>query len=455
MSRPTTEPGANEPSVAERFVEAFERAAPSLSGHGVDWLDARRRSALERFAESGLPRSKDENWKYTSIRPIEKRRFEPVTDEQRDATGADVSALAFGDLDCHRVVLVNGRFSPELSDLGALPEGVSCRSLARALAEGDDTIQPYLAHDFAGSEEGFALLNTAFVADGVVIRVARGTRIDKPIHVLYLGAPREQALACNTRNIVVAEAGSELTLIEHYAGIGEHGHLTNAVNQIEARDNAKIEHLRVQDDSRKGFVIGRTDVAAARDARYRAYSIDLGGMLVRHDLNVRLTAEGGECSLRGLYVLSGRQHVDNHTRIDHEVGYTTSRELYKGVMDQRSRGVFNGKVWVHPGAAKSDSAQSNANLLLSKHAEVDTKPELEIYNDDVQCAHGSTVGQLDAQALYYLRSRGLSEGDARSLLVYAFCREIVDELPLKAVSERLRGDLLTRLPAGDAVKELV
>ncbi len=435
---------------AARFVADFERVAASLPGAGRPGLDALRRDALERFARAGIPTRRDEEWKYTSLTALENASLTPArADDARAFTAATVDGLAFDGLDAHRLVFVNGRYVPSLSCLGELPAGATLATLGEALADAPAVLEPFLAP--APNATVFADLNTAFMTDGLCLQLARGTVVERPIHLVFIATGA--GLAIHPRNLIVAAAGARATIIEHYAG-GDAGYFTNALTQIAAADEASIEHYKLQEEGAHGLHIGGIHAAQARASRFTSHSIALGGALARTDITTSFDAEGCEATLDGLYVVAGRQHVDHHTRIDHAKPHGTSREHYRGVLDGNARGVFNGKVIVHPGAQKTDARQTNHNLLLSKAAEVDTKPQLEIYADDVKCSHGATVGQLDAAQLFYLRSRGIDAAVARSLLTHAFAREVIERIRLAPVRERLARLLFGRLPQGDLIREL-
>lgn len=426
----------------------------SLAGAGLSWLDEARRHALGEFEANGLPQQRDENWKYTSIRPIAKHQYVPPADE-RALSGADLEAFMFPGFKAHRLIFENGRLRRDLPAGEALPDGVTCRPLAEAFEANAEALAPFYDQTFSGSETGFAALNTAIGEDGLYVHVPTGVRVSAPLCLLYVSCAGEERVASHPRVIVHLERDSELVWVEDFVARETHGNLTNVMSQVRLDEGASLRHVRLQREAKKAFLVNRTDVEVDRSARYTSFAIDMGGRVVRHDLNVRLHEPGAECSLKGLYMLRGREHVDNHTRIDHAAPHTTSNEMYKGVFDGRSRGVFNGKVVVAEHCDKTNAAQSNPNLLLSPRAEIDTKPELEIYADDVKCTHGATTGQLDEDALFYLRARGLDLEAARALLTYGFCREVVDQLPVPAIGEGLAETVMERLPSGLALKEAV
>ena len=437
----------------DQFVSQHEPG--SLAGHGTSWLDESRRRALDVVARDGLPRPRDENWKYTPIRPVENRGLKLARRAPGRIDRERVAACTYEGLDCNVQVFENGHHVSALSGGPSLPEGVTCLPLASALSSHAEALAPYLQREFTGSEQGFAALNTAFAEDGLYVHVPAGVDVAVPLMVLFAASEDDEPRMSHPRVVIRVEADSRLVLVENFAGEDGHRNLTNLLTQIDVAEGAELRHLRVQHDGAKALLVNRTDVNVEGGGRYTGFAFDLGGRLVRHDLNVGLHSAGAGCDLNGLYVLGGRQHVDNHTRVDHFVPDTTSNEVYKGVLAGHSRGVFNGKVVVHGGADGTDANQSNANLLLSRDAEVDAKPELEIYADDVKCSHGATVGQLDRDSLFYLRSRGMDLEEARGLLTYAFCREVVDRLEIEAARAGLAKELLEKLPTGLVARDVL
>lgn len=414
----------------------------------VAWLNQTREQALASFEEMGLPTTRNENWKYTAIKPIEKKAFQSV---EGHVSAADIAPFRFEGLDADLMVFVNGAYAHGLSKFGS--DGVRIASLAAVLADDAASVEPYLGKIADPRASGFSALNTAGLVDGAFVHVERNQVAPRPLHLLFV-SNGEDAFS-QPRNLIVAEQGSAISVIEHYVTLGEASHFTNAVTEIAVAANADVKHYKVQAEGDKAFHVATTQAEQARDARLASYQVSLGGAIARNDVNTRLVGEGAEATLNGLYLVDGRQHMDFHTNIEHIVPHCVSRENFRGVLDGRGRGVFNGKVHVHEGAVKTDSDMSNKNLLLSKHAEIDTKPELEIYNDDVKCAHGATIGQLDEVHMFYLRSRGLDPVAARSLLVFAFANEILQSLPLEAVRQSLEKTLIARLPKADHLDELV
>jgi len=435
----------NPSATKETYLDAMGAAEKGFAG-APSWLHELRRGGAERFAEIGFPTTREESWKYTDVTPIVQTSFKPAARGVNSADPARLEGFWFENLPSHRLVFVNGHYSEKLSTPGAWPKGVTVLGLADALRNKAHLIEPYLGHYLPERTHGFAALNTALFIDGAYIHLARGARLAKPIHLLYVTTGGATSpLLSQPRNLVVAEEDSQAILIENYVAVGEASYFTNVLTEVVVGPHAAIEHYRLQEEGASAYHIGGLHVHLDRDGRFTAHGIDLGGRLVRNDLRTVLDAEGVECHLNGLYVLGDRQHVDNHTHIDHAKPRGTSREFYKGVLDGRSRAVFHGRVVVRPDAQHTDAQQVNNNLLLSRDAEADTKPQLEIYADDVKCAHGATVGQLDPDALFYLRSRAVDEAAARDLLTYAFARDVLSRLRLEPVRAQLERHLAAKL----------
>jgi Fe-S cluster assembly protein SufD len=433
-----------------RYREEFARLEPQLAGVELPWLRRARCAAFDRFAELGFPTTRHEDWKYTNVAAIEKRPFRPLPESLNGVNTAQVNELAFSG--SHLLVFVNGRYSPRLSRVSSLPSGASIMSLATALAVYADQLEPLLTRDTEPFANGFPALNAAFWADGAYIDLAADTAIEEPIHLLFIAT--EADLGTHPRNIVRTGAGSRVSIIEHYVGMGSIAYFTNAVTRIIADRGAVIEHCKLQQESGRAFHVADIHAQQGQDSRFTSHSFALGGALSRNDITTRLDAEGCEATLNGLYVADGRQHMDHHTCIEHAKPRGVSREFYNGVLDGAARAVFNGKVIVRPDAQKTDAHQSNRNLLLSENAEVDTKPQLEIFADDVKCSHGATVGQLDENQIFYLRTRGMDEPAARSLLTYAFAEEIISRSGIAPLRARLEELLINRLPDAQLVRAL-
>ncbi|HYS63484.1 MAG TPA: Fe-S cluster assembly protein SufD [Paraburkholderia sp.] len=441
----------------DSFHHAFRQVARTLPGAELPWLRAACRSAFEQFDALGLPTTRQEDWKYTDVSAIGKRswHFAPQRTGGTGHTGDSdmrrvVDELAL-DPAGHRLAFVNGRHVPRLSKLNGLPHGVFVGSLARALREMPQRLEAAIASKTYA--DGFAALNSAFLADGFAVVLPPGEVIDQPLHMLFLSD--EPGLAVQPFNVVLAGARSGCTIVEHFVGLGGDAYWTNAVTRVVADEQADVQHYRLQQEGPKAFHIASVVVAQQRASRFASHAFAFGGALSRTGISTSLNAAHAQATLSGLYFVGGRQHVDHHTRIDHADVHGTSREYYRGVLDGAAHGVFNGRVIVHPYAQQTDAHQANHNLLLSHDAEIDTKPQLEIYADDVKCTHGATVGQLDEDHLFYLRARGVEERMARALLTYAFARDVIERVRIDSLRGRLEDVLLARTREGERIRELL
>lgn len=405
-----------------------------------------RKRAEERLRALAVPSVRDEEWKYTDIRPFLER-------EWLDAAEAHAQeVLPLPDLEGVRIAFRDGRFEPALSRLDGLPPGVTVGRLATAddraailehlarYAPLEDRVFPVAAHRGEIRREAlgyFGSLNTASFVDGAWIRVARGVEVEVPVHVAFVGTGGAHA----PRLLVILEEGARATLVESYSSAGEAPHFTCSVTEVAVGANAHLEHVRLQDENEASVHVHLAEVHQERDATYLNFAVVYGGELVRNDLNVFLAGENGHCRVDGVVALGGRQHVDNHTRLDHASPHCDSFEVYKHVLNDEATAVFNGKIFVHQDAQRTDAKQTNQTLLLSPRASINTKPQLEIFADDVKCTHGATVGQLREDALFYMKSRGLGDREARALLIYAFAAEVLEKIE----HEGLRSELERRL----------
>lgn len=423
-----------------------------LAGHEVPWMRQARHSALGRFYEHGFPTRREEEWKYTDVSQLAHRATLAPDHIPPDPTSESMLlAWALSGEGKRLMAFVNGHYAPGMSTFEDLPEGVVLASLAALLDDADSLPQPFFDAHFEHTV--FSALNTAFATDGAVLYLPPGVTLDMPIYLLFIASGHGPAVY--PRNIVIAGEGARATVIEHYLGALEVHSFTDAITQLSLGTGAEIEHCKLLQDGPAAAHIAGIHAEQAAGSRFVSHSFAVGGHLGRNDITVRLLEPGCQCTLNGLYLLDGKQHMDHHTRIDHLAPDGTSREYYRGVLDGASHGVFNGKVVVHPGATGTDAHQSNHNLLLSRQAEVDTKPQLEIFADAVRCTHGATVGQLDEASLFYLRSRGIDAEAARSLLVYGFANDIVARVSAPDLRARIEQLVLDRLPQGDAIKELL
>lgn len=410
----------------------------------LPWLRELRRQAMAHLAQAGLPGAPWEEWKYTDIRPLLRQRF-VATDAAVTVAPAVVEGLRF-DPQGPQLVFINGRFAPHLSRLAELPESVVLAPLAEVLRTQPQRLEPYLGHLAKPADSGFGALNLASFEDGCYLHVPVDVVLPAPVQLLFLHAGAVRSLA-QPRILVVAERNSKAVLVEHHLALDPaDAHLTNLVSECWLGCNAQLTHYRLQEEGARGFQVAGVHVQQARDSRFESHNVYLSGQLVRNDIHTRLAEPGSSALLNGLYVAGTRQHIDNHTVIEHQAPNTSSEEVYHGVLTGVGRAVFNGRVIVASGAQKTDARQSNRNLLLAANAEIDTKPELQIYANDVKCSHGTTVGQLDPNALFYLRSRGLDEATARALLTLAFAEEVLSRMALPRLRAHITRRLVERLP---------
>jgi Fe-S cluster assembly protein SufD len=452
------------------YISLFEQQQSKLAAVSPSWVGPIRKAAIHRFAELGFPTTKNEEWKYTNVSPMTKVPFQPAT---VSATGrSDVSVLHFltdpaQDQDCIRLVFVNGSYSGELSATGRLQAGVRLGSLARALADDEATLEAHLARYAGFDDHAFAALNTAFMQDGGLIEIGKDVIVDRPIHLLYASTGDGQPTVTHPRNLILVGRGSQVNIIETYVGLGvpaetpvsnfqfplpssgSHGvYFTNSVTEVVVAEGAVVDYCKVQQENSQAFHVASLNFQQDKSSSVTTHTIAFGSGLDREEVTTVLRGEGAESLLHGLYVITGEQHVDNHTVIDHAKPHCSSRELYKGILDGSSSGVFNGKIIVRKDAQKTDSKQSNKNLLLSEEAVINTKPQLEIYADDVKCTHGATIGQIDQEAVFYLRSRGIGLEHARNMLTQAFANDVIEKVKFESRRERLRQMLVTRLAQG-------
>ena len=436
---------------------AFRTFQEQLNGGSALWLKRLRERALDRFEQSGFPTVDEEEWKYTNVAPIAKVCFEPALPRPEDALidARQLESFTYPEAERSRLVFVNGVYQPQLSQLDALPQRVVAMNMADALRDNRyaEVVREQVSPGGAGdTENAFTALNTAFLANGALLMIPQGMRVEAPIHLLFLSAPEPSPAVSFPRVVIVAEQGSEATIIESYAGLRDGLYWTNAVVDVLLKENARLELYKVQDESAEAFHVARTRAVLNRSSSLNATTITLGAQLARHDIHVAFEEEGAECWVDGLYIVGEGQHADTHSVIDHRTPHCTSHQLYKGILDGRSRAVFNGKVFVREGAQQTDAMQTNKNLLLSNEARVDTKPQLEIFADDVKCAHGATVGQLEEEQLFYLASRGLHTDVARNLLTYGFAEEVIDKIKIGSIKEQLDEAVLNRLHASREIE---
>ncbi len=427
------------------FREAFQHNRRCLPGDDILWLRQLRAEALDQFLRLGLPTRKQESWKYTNVTSLAERRLEPISRPAK-AAATILDRSVFSGEKTHRITFIDGHFSVGLSILDALPTGVTVTRFFNMVADKDEgeKMKCYLSGETSGTTIAFKALNTAFMTDGAYIHIDADVKVQQPIHLLFVSTGINDTMV-NVRNLIFAEQGSEAAIIETYSSLDSGYYLTNVVTNIIANENAVVEHYKIAREGRQAVHIADTDIQQGRNSRYTSHNVALEGRLVRNNVHAVLAAENSQCTLNGLYITQGNQHVDNTLNVEHRASHTNSRQWYKGVLDDTSRGAYSSRVVVQPGAHKSDAEQTNNNLLLSNTAEADSRPQLEIYDDDVKCSHGSTVGELDKDALFYFRARGLDETVARSMLVNAFAADVLVLMKLTSVQNYLKEIITERL----------
>jgi Fe-S cluster assembly protein SufD len=441
------------PAEVVRWREEFESFRAGLRAPEPEWLRTLRTAGITAFETLGFPTTRQEDWRHTSVAAIARTLFHrpPATASVADLAVLDT--LDFGHAFARRqLVFVNGRYAPDLSS-AETADGLHIRSLRDVLSGQPQLVQPYLDRQASGPGRPFAALNSAFLDDGAFITVPEGTVLTEPIHVIFLSAPGSQPTASHPRVLVWAGRKSQAAIVESYGGPADAVYLTNAVTEVTVEEGAVVDHYRLQRESARAFHVGALCVTQGRASRFASHAISLGASLSRLDIRQVFGGEGGECVLNGLFLGSDRQHTDTHTWVDHAQPHCSTRELYKGIVDDKARGVFVGRILVRAGAQKTDAIQSNKNLILSREALVDSLPQLEILADDVKCKHGSTTGQLDPLALFYLRSRGIGEEAARALLTYAFASDVVQRIGIAPLRAGLTEHLQRRLPGPADMKE--
>ncbi len=431
------------------FQQLFASVEANLNGRTDHPLHQLRRAAINRLEALRFPTRRDEDWKYTSVARV-------IQPEYREGAAASVApeviaAFHYDELDAHRLVFINGVWNAEFSDIGELPAGAVITSVEEAFEEDKyrPAIEEFYRHWTTAEENPFVVLNAAFARNGVFIYVPRNVALEKPVHLIYLSAAGEQPLFINPQSLIVAEDNSEVTVIETFDTLpGNEGvYFNNVVNRYLVKPGAHAHHYKLQNDGAEAFQVNHTEAHQHRDSTYSSYITDLGGRLVRNNLNAILHDQGTHTDYYGAYMAAGEQHIDNQTFIDHAHPHCTSSELYKGIITDRAKGVFNGKVIVRKDAQKTNAFQQNSSLVLSDKAVMDSKPQLEIFADDVKCSHGATIGQLDETSVFYLRTRGLTDQQARTLLQNAFLAEALENFRVEAIAERAQRLINAKLAA--------
>ncbi|HSB77946.1 MAG TPA: Fe-S cluster assembly protein SufD [Candidatus Methylomirabilis sp.] len=436
-----------------RYGAHFEELVRSIP-KSQSWFTPVRKAAFLRFSEVGFPTVRDEDWRFTSVAPIAQTDFQPAPDAQTAVTLDTLGPFLVPGLPCTRLVFVNGRFAPKLSSVGALPKGLRVTSLGRAMAEDRDALEPHLARYADIHRDPFLALNTACMEDGAFISIPRGRVLEAPVHLLYVSTDLTVPTVTHPRNLIVSGEDSQATVLEDYVSLGDGVAFSNAITELVVGQNSVVSHYLIERENTRSFNVSTLRVEQGRSSNVTSHSVLLGGALVRNNIHPVLAGEGCECVINGLFIPTGRQHMDNYMQVEHASPHGSSRQFYKGILDGQARGVFHGRIIVHKDAQKTDAKQTNMNLLLSEDAQIDTKPQLEIYADDVKCTHGATIGQIDDEAIFYLRSRGIAEASAKALLLFAFAGESLQRMKIEPLRKYLEGLVTQWLPQAKPLEDV-
>ncbi len=450
MAPVTTKPSAKETGAYLEKFARFEKEAVQPK-----WLLPLRKAGLAQFAELGFPTTHDEDWRFTNVAPIAKLPFHPAF-EAPAVNGAETGVLkefALAKLAGPRLVFVNGHFSSKLSSAGKLPPGAKVSNLAAVLSNDPALVEKYLGRCVPNQDNAFTALNQAFFLDGAFVHVPKGVSIAEPIQIVYICSAKQTGAAVHPRNLIVAEANSQVTIVESYIATTDAAYFTNAVTELFVGDHATVEHVKFQDEAESAFHMAAIHGEFGRASNARVHSFALGAKLSRNTICAKLAGEGLECILNGLYLTRGEQLADHHMVVEHAQPHCASHEYFNGILDDKSKGVFHGRILVQQIAQKTDAKQTNKNLLLSDDATADTKPQLEIYADDVKCTHGATIGQLNDESIFYLRSRGIGPETARRMLIHAFAGEIIERVKCEPAREELDKLVWERLEANPHLAE--
>jgi Fe-S cluster assembly protein SufD len=422
----------------ESYLESFSEFEKLAAGHDVAWLRTLRRDAFARFCEVGFPTTHDEDWRFTTVSAIAQTAFRLPQNGRARLSQQELEPYRVPGVAC-QLVFVNGCFARELSLPGKLPDGVKVSGLAAEISSNAGAIEPHLGRYLDIRRDAFCALNTAFVEDGAYVHIPRGTLVEEPICLLFVSTADDAPSMSHPRNLIVAEEDSQATFVEDYVSLDGGAVFCNTVTELVASDHTVLSHYMIEREHKEAFNISTLRIQQGRSTNVASHSVLLGGALVRNNLHPVLAGEGGECLINGLFIGNGGQHLDNYMLVEHASPHCGSRQFYNGILDGHAHGVFHGRIIVHKDAQKTDAKQTNRNLLLSDDAQIDTKPQLEIYADDVKCTHGATIGQIEGDALFYLRSRGIDEVSARKLLLFAFASECLDRMKQGPVRKHVEG----------------
>src|SRR3989338_4856750 len=430
------------------YLDAFQKVENSLLGNEIPWLKQFRAKAIAEFENLGFPSTQDEDWRFTEIETITNKKFDLKDKEETDYQKNEIHGSLLGHCSPDKIQLtfINGIFKEDFSkNIKNLPSGLKIKNFKSMIKDEPKTLEKYFNSFERLDSDGFSLLNDAFFNDGLFISLSKGAVLKDEIYLNFITHSSHKDPVVYPRLLCFADRDSELNLVELNLGEVPLNYLALSASELICAENSKINYCKVQKESSSGFHLAKIRAQVQRNSRFYSHSIALGGSMVRNNLNVALAEEGAECVLNGLYLASGQELIDNHTQIEHLKPHTTSRELYKGILNGKSKAVFNGSILVHANAQKTDSLQTNKNLLLSQDCHIHTKPGLKIFANDVKCKHGATVGQMDQDVLFYLRSRGIPKEEAQKLLIVAFASEIIDQIQLETFQNQLTPILFTTL----------
>ena len=444
MTTSMTEVAENKAPTDDPYMTAFDAVEGASAGREPSWVLPLRKAGMARFSELGFPTTKEENWRFTNVAPIAKLPFRP-TSPGAEITADSLEGFAFSKLGSNRLVFVDGWYSAALSQVEPQAEGVVISSLAEALGAHSGLIENRLGRQSEVWAGAFSALNGAFFGDGAFIHAPAGVALEKPIQLLFVSTAAEEGATANLRNLIVGGANSQFTVIESHVALRDGAYFTNAVSEIEIGENAQVEHIKFQDESKEAFHVSSLYAHLDRACNFTSHSIATGARISRSNLRTHLDGEGLVATLNGLYLTAGKQLADHHMIVDHAKPHCDSHEYFNGILADNSKGVFHGRIHVHPDAQKTDAKQTNKNLLLSDSATADTKPQLEIYADDVKCTHGATIGQLSDEAIFYLRARGIGVDKAKQMLMHAFAGEIIDRIACEPARQELDAIVWDRL----------
>lgn len=428
--------------IKQYFISQFNEFEKSLNGEKSSEFHKVRKDAISKFAELTFPTQKDEEWKYTNISSLLKHNFSHAA-VQENVSSETINKFLFDKMEHSLLVFVNGNFSPELSKLIDIPKGVVIGSLAEALKDDNPIVIKHLGKYAENENYFFTTLSSAFTKDGAFIYVPDGKVVEDPIHIIFITKSGSEKISAQPRNLFVVGKNSQVTIIEHYVSDEDSVYFTNSVTEIAADENAVVDHIKLQEESSKAFHIARMEVDQERSSNFSSHLISHGAEISRNDFNARFNDEGSECMLNGLFMIGDEQLFDAHTMIDHAKPHCNSHEHYKGILQDKSKGVFNGKVMVRQDAQKTNAFQQNNTILLSNDAVMNTKPQLEIFADDVKCSHGATIGKLNDEAKFYLKSRGIGEEAATAILIHAFASDVITSIKIPALRDYLE-EIITK-----------